>query len=208
MTGIETSVRSLVAVNRQPLAEPAMKSVEQSASPLFSPKPKQSWKPEPVEQQKELIAEKPQLEVKVPEFTKMGVLHGRYILMQGEEGLVILDPKSCSANVSFYEEVMGKQGDVPSQGILIPEVVELDAHDFDIVKRNADHFADAGIQMDEFGGHSFQVSGLPEFVKVDSPREFVTELIDELIATQETKKGKSVAYDLFARQIARKAGYF
>lgn len=214
MDGTESSVRSMVVSNRQPLADvpkEPQESISKASSTtddarvvgsVMPSEPK--WKPASLHHQQEM-----EVEVKAkkarPDFSVMGVLHQRYILMQGEDGLVVLDPKSARERI-VYEQVMEQMGDVPSQGLLIPEVVELDAHDFDIVVRNLDHFREAGIQIEEFGGSSLQVSALPDFVKVKDPRAFITSLIDELIATQETKKGKAVAFDLFAKKLAHRAG--
>ena len=206
MDGSETSVRAIVAAQREPAKE-ALERSEKNAKACTAQVtfPKKSWDPEPPAQQAELI-EDPVKELKKnkPAFVLLGVLHQKYILMQGEEGLVVLDPKAARQRI-VYEHLVAQQGEIPVQGLLIPEVIELDAHDHDIVSRNREHFLDAGIQLEAFGGTSFQVSSLPEHVKLDSPRVFITGLIDELIATQETKKGKTVAYELFAQQVAGRA---
>ncbi len=206
MDGSETSVRAIVAAHREPTKE-ALKNAERKEKVSISQDAvsQKSWDPSPHTSQPELIADPLKKRKKnVPRFVLLGVLHQKYILMQGEEGLVMLDPKSARQRI-VYEHLVAQQGEIPVQGLLIPEVIELDAHDHDIVSRNRDHFLDAGIQLEAFGGTSFQVSSLPEHVKLDSPRVFITGLIDELIATQETKKGKTVAYELFAQQVASRA---
>lgn len=201
MDGSQVSVRQMIQEKKTAPSAEVVAAVEQMNHKQVE---KKEWKPEPQVKQEELI--QPQVvKPQRPDFTMLGVLHERYILMQGEDGLVVLAPKAARERI-VYETIMNSVDGVPTQGLLLPEVVELDAYDFDIVERNLDHFRDAGIQIEPFGGTTFQVSGLPEFVKVSDPRQFITSLIDELIATQETKKGKVISYDLFAKRIARKAG--
>lgn len=141
-----------------------------------------------------------------PCFTTLAVLHDQYILMQGEEGLVVLDPKAARERI-VYEKIIASEGSVISQGLLLPEIIELDAYDFDLVSRNLERFRDAGIQIEIFSGNSLQVSGIPDIVHNVEPRQFIMKLIDELIATQETQKGKVLSFDLFAKRIAKRASY-
>jgi len=141
-----------------------------------------------------------------PDFKTLSLLHQQYILMEGPDGLVVLDPKAARERV-VYETVVREGFEVTeSQGILIPEILELDAHDYDVVMRNLQHFHDAGIQLDAFGGNSLQLSALPAFLKIDQPRPFITMLIDEMVNTQETKRSKAITQDLFATRLARKTG--
>ena len=141
-----------------------------------------------------------------PAFATLAVLHDQYILMQGDEGLVVLDPKAARERI-VYETIIASEGSVISQGLLLPEIIELDAYDFDIVSRNLERFRDAGIQIETFSGNSFQVSGIPDIIHNINPRQFIIKLIDELIATQETQKGKVLSFDLFAKRIAKRVSY-
>lgn len=226
MHGSTNAVGNITELNRQPLSESPKEKATPSATeeitqklsivpgpsssepPSFPEKksvpsiPTASWNPVNKHHQPELTPQKSK--TVRPAFQLLAVLHSQYILMQGEEGLVVLEPKAARERI-VYEKIMSDAGEVTSQGLLIPEVIELDAYDFDIVKRNLDHFFDAGIQIEAFGGSSFQVSGMPEMISIKDTRSFITQFIDELIATQETKKGKVMSYDLFAKRFAKRA---
>ena len=191
-------------VDRSEASEKSVKAADpaatERAASVFAVEGKPSWQSAAVQQE---ITEKPSTSAR-PDFRALAVLHHQYVLLEGEDGLVVLDPKAARQRI-VYEQMLKSAGEVPTQGLLIPEVLDLDAHDFDIVQRNLDHFREAGLEIEVFGGHSLQVSGLPEFVKVSDPRAFVLSLVDGLIETQETKRGKVVAYELFAKQLAKKS---
>lgn len=156
--------------------------------------------PEPVPQQEVLEIE----EVEQPRFRVLSTLHDTYILMEGEDGLVLLEPKAARDRIA-YEQVlsMAKEGEgVASQGLLVPEVIDLDARDLDVVMSNLENFSEAGISIEPFGGGSIQVRSLPALVDVEKPREFITAMIDELIETQGGRRGKQMAFEAFAETLA------
>ena len=118
-------------------------------------------------------------EVQVPAFRAIGVLHQRYVLMEGEDSLVVLDPKAAWERI-WYEKLMeGDEG--LSQGLLVPVLLELDPRDAEILVREKAAMAMAGIELDDFGGSTIQVSALPACLTLDDPRAFMMEVIDALL---------------------------
>ncbi|MGB2403013.1 MAG: DNA mismatch repair endonuclease MutL [Akkermansiaceae bacterium] len=144
-----------------------------------------------------------------PAFDVIGPLHDRYIVLEGVEGAVLLDPIAARERI-VYEQLLAaaaaEEGAMSSQGLLVPELLELEAIDADLVIRHADHFADAGIQVEAFGGSTVKVSSVPSFLKVSDVRGFLLELVDELHDTVGTRKGKAMAYEAFAQGLARRVG--
>ena len=144
-----------------------------------------------------------------PHFNIIGPLHDRYIVLEGDEGAVLLDPVAARERIVYEQLLMAVSADggaVSSQGLLVPELLELEALDADLVIRHADHFADAGIQVEAFGGNTVKVSSIPGFIKESDVRGFLLELVDELHATVGTRHAKSIAYESFAQGVARRAG--
>lgn len=143
-----------------------------------------------------------------PDFNVIGPLHDRYIVLEGVEGAVLLDPVAARERIVYEQLLMAsaEEGVVASQGLLVPELLELEAVDADIVIRHANHFADAGIQVEAFGGSTVKVSSVPSFLKVSDVRAFLLELVDELHETVGTRKGKAMAYEAFAQGLARRVG--
>ncbi len=160
--------------------------------------------PAAIPEQTELGVE---VEVDAPKFRTIGVLQQRYILMEGEDGLVLLDPRAARERI-VYERVLAEvaDGGVVSQGLLVAEVIDLDARDLDVVMSNVENFEEAGIAVEAFGGGSIQVSSLPALIGVKEPREFIVKMIDELVETQGARRGKQMAFEVFSEMLAKRAG--
>lgn len=144
----------------------------------------------------------------VPDFRLLGVLHERYYLMEGEEGLVLLDPKSARERI-VYEGLMegGQGGFLESQALLMPELLELDVRDLDTVMTNLENFTEAGFDLEPFGGGTLQVRSLPTLLGEKDPRSFMTAMVDELVETAGSKRGKLMAYEVFAGKVAKRAAW-
>ena len=141
-----------------------------------------------------------------PRLTVLCPLHQRYVLLEGEEGLVMLDPRAAKERIHYEAFLRGVECvEMESQGLLVPEVVELDARDLDTVLRHIDHFIQAGIEIEPFGGRSIQIRSLPALLSEKDPRVFLQEVVDELHATHGAKKSRSMAYELFAQTLSRQA---
>lgn len=162
-----------------------------------------------VERQEDLTDKSGEVMVKRPAFQLIGPLHDRYIVMEGEEGVVLLDPVAARERVVYEDLLQATQGEgMDSQGLLVPELLELEALDAELVLRHADHFAEAGMAVESFGGSTIQVSSIPDFLKVADVRKFLFELVDELHETVGTRRAKSVAFESFAAGVARRVGRY
>jgi len=185
---------------RKPFQEETAE-VEQESEVIKQPFPKPSF-PKPLPQQEVLEIK----EVERPRFEILSILHDTYILMQGDDGLVLLEPKAARDRIA-YEQVLNavkESGGIASQGLLVPEVIDLEVRDLDVVMSNLENFSEAGISIEPFGGGSIQVRSLPALAHVEKPREFITSMIDELIETQGGRRGKQMAFEAFAETLSNR----
>lgn len=173
----------------------------------FPQAPPASAFPHRAEQQEELAAPSGKKIIAQPDFRVIGPLHETYIVLEGDEGVVLLDPVAARERI-VYEDLLAASGGkgIDAQGLLVPELLELDAVDADIVLRHSGHFSDAGMQVDSFGGSTVQVSSLPAFLKVSDVRGFLLELVDELHETLGARRGKAMAFEAFAAGVAKRVG--
>jgi DNA mismatch repair protein MutL len=179
----------------------------QDAGPVTNNQALSSF-PYRTEEQQELVDSTGGQLCERPDFNVIGPLHDRYIVLEGVEGAVLLDPIAARERI-VYEQLLAaaaEKGALSSQGLLVPELLELEAIDADLVIRHTDHFADAGIQVEAFGGSTVKVNSVPSFLKVSDVRGFLLELVDELHDTVGTRKGKAMAYEVFAEGMARRVG--
>ena len=216
----EAVEKSLAGEEPEVVPEPVQQAVEpiEQVPSDTTPVPVAKYQPAPAistprsfphqaEKQQELTEPSGKKVDEQPDFRIIGPLHDKYIVLEGDEGVVLLDPIAARDRI-VYENLLAASGEggIETQGLLVPELLELDAVDADIVLRQADHFAEAGMQVDSFGGSTIQVSSLPAFLKVSDVRGFLLELVDELHETVGTRRGKSMAFEAFAAGMARRVG--
>ncbi len=143
---------------------------------------------------------------KQSQFQILGVLNRLYVLMQNENGLVLVDQHAAHERVLFEEmrRRMEEQG-VPSQRLLISQIFELAPRDAGWVEHNAKTLRKMGIGIEHFGGNSFRVESLPAFVRVNDATQFVREVIDELKSASKSTSPLRLGEDMIAKTVCRHA---
>ncbi len=139
----------------------------------------------------------------IPNFRVIGLLHGRFVLMESEDGLVVFDPAAAHDRI-FYETLLRAQnGPVDSQGLLIPVLLELDPRDLDLVLRERVALERIGMEVEPFGGNTLRLTSLPACLPIDNPRAFVGAFMDEVL--HGAAPSARFAMDRLARVLARRA---
>ncbi len=138
-----------------------------------------------------------------PTFRILGDLAGRFVVLASADGLVLLDPRAARERI-VYEQLRRNQR-VESQRLLMPVLVELDPREADVVERNLEHLAEAGLEISPFGGRTYQLSAVPTFLSAGDPQRFLHELIERLIHGAGGSL-RHVAGDQLAQALARQAG--
>ncbi|MCU0749571.1 MAG: DNA mismatch repair endonuclease MutL [Akkermansiaceae bacterium] len=140
-----------------------------------------------------------------PEFRIMGMLKNRFVVLESEGGLVLFDPKAARERI-YYETLLRQHEEtVPTQGLLVPVLLEMDPRDFELLMRERVALSSAGIEAEPFGGNTLQILTLPACLGIDDPRTFIGELLDELL--HESTPGARFAFDRLARVLARRASW-
>jgi DNA mismatch repair protein MutL len=139
-----------------------------------------------------------------PAFRILGLLQQRFVVMESDAGLVLFDPKAAKERI-FYETLQRQQreGGLHSQGLLVPVLLELDPRDFSQITREKSVFAEAGIELEAFGGNTVQIRSLPAFLAIGNPRQFLGELLDEMLHAPVA--GGRFAVERISRTLARRA---
>ena len=86
----------------------------------------------------------------------LGIARGQiartYIVAEAEDGLVIVDQHAAHERLVLEQLRHGMAGQaVPSQGLLLPEVVELDEPACDRLEAAAPQLAALGVELERFG---------------------------------------------------------
>ena len=172
---------------------------EDEVEPVKSspPENKIAWRHE---EQKELEVT-PEEASKPPEFRILGALSKRYALLEGDEGLVLLEPQAARERV-FYERLINDQGEIESQGLLVPVLLELDVRDIDLLMRFREHFDQAGFTLESFGGQTVTISGAPSFLNENDIKRSLIDLVDLVIDRDGSSRVKKLAYEGFASKVS------
>ena len=141
---------------------------------------------------------------RVPDFRILGMLLQRFVVMESADGLVLFDPKAAKERI-IYETLLRQRNGAPaSQGLLVPVLLELDPRDLDLLSRERAALADAGIEVEPFGGNTVQIRALPADLGIGDPRAFVAGLLDELLHDPVTGAAR-FAFERLARLLAKRA---
>ena len=168
----------------------------QAPQPSFS-----EWKKTPIAPASD--AGLPQERKTSPDFRTLGMLHGRFILLESADGLVLFDPKAARDRI-FYEKLLGQhESSLEIQGLLVPMLMELDPRELDLVLRERMALQEAGIEVASFGGNTLQINSLPACVAIGDPVGFLTALMDELL--HDPSPGPRFAFDRMAKVLAKRA---
>ena len=108
-------------------------------------------------------------------------LHETYIVAQTDDGLVIVDQHAAHERLVYERmKAMLAAGGVERQGLLIPEVIELDAAEADRLAARADEFAELGLIIDRFGEDAIVVREIPALLGHSDVQRVIRRLADDL----------------------------
>jgi DNA mismatch repair protein MutL len=140
------------------------------------------------------------------EFRILGVLGRLYILMENENGLVLVDQHAAHERILFEElrRRMETQG-VPAQRLLIPVTMQLSPKDGDWVAQNLDTLQKMGIGIEAFGPGTWKIDALPQFLKGSDPAPLFREIIDELRQTSAASSKLRLGEDVIATTVCHHA---
>jgi len=129
-------------------------------------------------------------------------LHENYIVAQTEGGLVIVDQHAAHERLVF--EAMRKalhDRRLPSQVLLIPEIVDLPEEDCDRLMVHAEAFENLGLAVERFGPGAIAVRETPAMLGEVDAQALVRQLADE-IAEWDTADGLASKLEHIAATMA------
>ena len=140
------------------------------------------------------------------QFQIIGVLNKLYVLMENQDGLVLVDQHAAHERILFEElrRRMEEQG-VPSQRLLLAQTFELGPRDAEWVERNAATLQKMGIGIEPFGQNAFKIDSLPTFLDVSDPATFVRKVIDGLKSASNGTSPMRLGEEMIAKTVCRHA---
>ncbi|NKB19781.1 MAG: DNA mismatch repair endonuclease MutL [Alphaproteobacteria bacterium] len=109
-------------------------------------------------------------------------LHETYIVAQTNEGIVIVDQHAAHERL-VYEKMKQSldAGEVSRQGLLLPEVIELEEAQCQRLVDRAEQFAELGLVLEAFGPGAVVVREVPAMLGKTDIAGLVRDLADDLV---------------------------
>lgn len=134
------------------------------------------------------------------DFTVIGQLQNKYILVQGEQKLILIDQHAAHERIRF-EEIRRQyfNSNLPTQSLLVPILMELPPHDGLLLEQYQDSWEKMGFIIDHFGGNDYSIKEIPSILKDGDVVKVIKEVLDEM-----AQFGKSGKLELFFDQVFEK----
>jgi DNA mismatch repair protein MutL len=110
----------------------------------------------------------------------IGQLHNSFIVCESEEGLVLIDQHAAHERVVFESlKAAYKNSKIITQGLLIPEKLELSHREAAILDSLIESLGDLGVGVEPFGGKTYLVRSVPDILAEKSISPLIMEIIDK-----------------------------
>lgn len=136
------------------------------------------------------------------QFRMIGELHGRFALLESDDGLVLFDPRAARERI-LYERWLAVDGAVESQTLLVPLVLEPGPREAEALMQHQAVFAEAGFELEGFGGGSIRIGAIPEFLDAKGVESLLLDVADLLAEGASARS--SFALEKLAKSLARQA---
>jgi DNA mismatch repair protein MutL len=109
-------------------------------------------------------------------------LHENYIIAQNQDGLVIIDQHAAHERL-VYERFKTQldEGGIEVQGLLTPEIIEMDEGDISRLLPFIDQMKKLGLEIEAFGPGAIAVRSIPALLGKINITKLVQDLADEVI---------------------------
>ena len=116
------------------------------------------------------------------EYRLMGRVGGLYVVLETEDGLVLMDSRSAHERV-IYERLLKamEKGSVPAQGLLPPVTVQVTPAQGIALRKHEELIRQMGFGVAEFGADTFLVDALPAWVADVAAGVLLSDLADGLM---------------------------
>ncbi len=136
----------------------------------------------------------------------LGVIGQLYVLIESPEGLVLMDQHAAHERVLFEQMLRELTVEsAPSQKLLLPVTLELEARDADFLRGNLKTLHKLGLGVSEFGERTFLIDAVPPYFQLDNLAQTFRDIVDELRQTGEQVHARRLGEDKIATTVCRHA---
>jgi DNA mismatch repair protein MutL len=133
----------------------------------------------------------------------IGQLSKGYLILEGNEGLVLLDQRAARERILFEHLLRTmEKGPAPCQHLLAPIVCELPAREHSWAVEHLEDVRLAGFSIEPFGAMAMKIDGLPPGADGVEPGRLLHEVLSSLRAIGKLPPGKGIR-EALARSVSR-----
>ena len=111
----------------------------------------------------------------------LGQLHNTYLVCESEDGLVLIDQHAAHERVVFEALKSGySDSATATQGLLIPETLELSHREASILDTLLKDLGDIGVGIEPFGGRTYLIRSVPDILAGKPAGPLVMEIIEKV----------------------------
>jgi DNA mismatch repair protein MutL len=108
----------------------------------------------------------------------LGQIEGTYLVLSAPGVLILLDQHAAHERI-LYERLKGSmEGSLEVQSLLIPEVLEMNPRDFNLLIASSDLLRQAGVEVEAFGENTAVVKSVPALIGQADVKALVREILD------------------------------
>jgi len=129
-----------------------------------------------------------------PAWRMVGQLRGTYIMVEGEEGVMLFDQHAAQERILYEGLKAALEGmRLPQQPFLIPQPIEVKREEMELLLEHRASLAAVGVELGEFGERTVAVTSIPAFLQGVDLQSLLEALSGELA---ERGEGDSLAHVL------------
>ncbi len=131
----------------------------------------------------------------------LAITSSGYILLETDSGIVTVNPHAARERIAF-ERLLSRASEVPSQQLLVPEMVQLPPADFLRLREALDILSSMGWRIEEFGQGVFKVDAVPQILDNTPAATVLATIAQDLASAGAARGGAKWREDLIVKSIA------
>ena len=126
-----------------------------------------------------------------------------FIIVETDEGLVIVNPKAARERIAYETLSKRKDGEVPSQTLLMPESVRLSPADAGRVSELLPEISAAGFSIEPFGKDTFKIDAVPVLAADSDLASLLSTIAQDFSGSSARRAGMDWRGELIAKSVAK-----
>ncbi len=116
----------------------------------------------------------------------IGQVMGTYIVAESDQGLVMIDQHAAHERI-VYEKLKSRYRSltVQSQQLLVPQTLEFNYKEFDLVKSLLPDLEAFGFAMEPFGGTTVVIKAVPAIIENQNIQSIIMEMIENMLTKKD-----------------------